>query len=1218
MLRRLADAVAAGSRVLGVIRGVGLSNDGRGRGLLAPSEEGQERAIRLALHGAGLAPADIGLVECHATGTPVGDATEIRSMARVYQGCADVPIGSLKSNLGHLITAAGVAGLIKVLAAMEHGLRPPTLHAEEPIDALHGTPFRLLHAAEPWDGPRRAALSAFGFGGNNAHLIVEAWDEFQARGRHVSVPAPAAIAPEPIAIVGIGARVADGESVHDFADALFDGEARHEPRATVTVALEGLRSPPADLADALAQQTLVLEAAREATQEIALPRERTSVLVGMGCDPEIARYGARWRVAEWAAAWAEGAGDAVDPEWLRGRARRLPVRARGRGCGRDDAEHPGEPDQQPARRRGPVVHGLRGGGLGARRPRRGRARAPSRSSSTPPSSARWTCRTRWCTSRRSNRWGTGAPPATPRWCWCSSAWPTRAATGTRSTRCSPRTRPPPRSPSATPPAGSISNGSSALPTRPRGCCTSPRARSRCATARDRGSGRGPRPGSASAASRSRSRRWRRRRGRCGSRRGTAWRGRGSTHRRGSTCTPVAIARGALVALEARRESDAGPARLVLVAADGDELAARADAAQRWLRRGGPPPEGVAFRERPVDGELAFVFTGAAAAYPGMARDLALGLPGLVDAVAARCEEMHRSTDWLYGAGDGTPAHPLDQLWGTSFVCQLHAELSRGLLGLSPRATLGYSSGESNALFALGAWTDLDAMIRESRAGTIFTRELAGAFDAPRRAWARLGLRGETWVNYIVSAPVEHVRAALAGEPLAHLTIINTPEDCVIGGEAAACERVLARLGRERALPLGYDIAAHCPELQEVHAEWRALHHRETRDVPGVRFYTHATGSWFHPTADAAADAITGQATRTLDFPRLVEQAWADGVRVFVEHGPRGLCSGWIKRILGERDHIAVPLDVQGRSGLRQAMNAAAWLRGRRRRRACTRAGGGALGLAAAAARPGPAADPGCARAGAAAPRVRASRPGDGARAAAPAGDPMWAAPVVDAPPGRDEDRRSRARAGAAPSTDRADLRRPRRRASAGVALAPARRTRTRWSATSSSSGRCTGTSCSARRTSTSASSRCSARRRRPCSARTAPCCAGRRRARPQRSPRPPRSPSSPRLRDVAGDRAGSDDTGASDRGAGRLGLRRARCPGRRSIARSSRSSRAAGSRRCSGPRSPARTATRRQVRMPEPPLLLADRVTGIDATPGRRSAPARSGPRPTSARTAGT
>ena len=177
VLERLSDALAAGRRVLGVIRGVGLSNDGRGRGLLAPSEEGQERAMRLAYQLAGLSPADISLVECHATGTPVGDATELRSMARVFADCSDVPIGSLKSNLGHLITAAGVAGLIKVLAAMQHDKKPPTLNVDQPNDALAGTPFRLLQAAEPWTGPKRAGINAFGFGGNNAHLIVESVEE---------------------------------------------------------------------------------------------------------------------------------------------------------------------------------------------------------------------------------------------------------------------------------------------------------------------------------------------------------------------------------------------------------------------------------------------------------------------------------------------------------------------------------------------------------------------------------------------------------------------------------------------------------------------------------------------------------------------------------------------------------------------------------------------------------------------------------------------------------------------------------------------------------------------------------------------------------------------------------------------------------------------------------------------------------------------------------
>src|SRR5262249_14290611 len=135
----------------------------------------QERALRQAYERAGIEPGDVSLVECHATGTPVGDATELATMARVFAGKREIPIGSLKSNLGHLITASGVAGLMKVLAAFEAKVRPPTLHCDTPHSALDKTPFRLLTKSEPWEsaGPRRAAVSSFGFGGNDAHLIVE-------------------------------------------------------------------------------------------------------------------------------------------------------------------------------------------------------------------------------------------------------------------------------------------------------------------------------------------------------------------------------------------------------------------------------------------------------------------------------------------------------------------------------------------------------------------------------------------------------------------------------------------------------------------------------------------------------------------------------------------------------------------------------------------------------------------------------------------------------------------------------------------------------------------------------------------------------------------------------------------------------------------------------------------------------------------------------------
>jgi 3-oxoacyl-(acyl-carrier-protein) synthase/3-hydroxymyristoyl/3-hydroxydecanoyl-(acyl carrier protein) dehydratase/1-acyl-sn-glycerol-3-phosphate acyltransferase len=303
-LRRLEDARRDGDHILGVIRGIGLGNDGRGRGLLVPSQEGQVRALRAAYAAAELSPSDVSLVECHATGTSVGDAVEIRALAELCTGRGEpLPIGSLKANLGHLITGAGAAGLLKVLGAFRAGVRPPTPSLDKITPVLDGTPLRVLCAAEPWNDPfpRRAAVSAFGFGGNNAHLIVE---EPSAK---VARPHSKAVAVSPgVGIIAIGARVGSGKNIADFAEALFTGSSQVKgdgaPADQVSLALAGLRFPPKDLEETLPQQLMVLAAAREAVEQVAstLPRERTSAIVGMQCDAEIARHGARWRVAGWA------------------------------------------------------------------------------------------------------------------------------------------------------------------------------------------------------------------------------------------------------------------------------------------------------------------------------------------------------------------------------------------------------------------------------------------------------------------------------------------------------------------------------------------------------------------------------------------------------------------------------------------------------------------------------------------------------------------------------------------------------------------------------------------------------------------------------------------------------------------------------------------------------------------------------------------------------
>ncbi|MCP4809003.1 MAG: 3-hydroxyacyl-[acyl-carrier-protein] dehydratase FabA [Proteobacteria bacterium] len=287
-LKRLEDARCDGDRVLGVIRGIGLSNDGRTGGFLAPSTEGQVRAIKAAYVGSGVSPDQVELVECHATGTPVGDGTELRSMRTVF--AEGQKIGSLKSNLGHLITAAGVAGLIKVLKAFEHGQLPPTREPDAKNAELEG--FDLITAPRPWTRAKHAAVSAFGFGGNNAHVVVSADSEVP------SVAARAAKRTAPIAVVGIGALVGRGTSAQDF-QASLQG-APHERKAKeVVLQLAGMRVPPKDLQQTHAQQLMVLRAAQEAVADIPLPRDRTSVLIGMGTDCEVARWGARWRAGEW-------------------------------------------------------------------------------------------------------------------------------------------------------------------------------------------------------------------------------------------------------------------------------------------------------------------------------------------------------------------------------------------------------------------------------------------------------------------------------------------------------------------------------------------------------------------------------------------------------------------------------------------------------------------------------------------------------------------------------------------------------------------------------------------------------------------------------------------------------------------------------------------------------------------------------------------------------
>lgn len=216
VLKRLSDALTAGDPVLGVIRGMGLSSDGKSPAINVPQSAGQSLAIRRAYAASGISPESIQLIEAHATATPVGDAVEVRALAEAFSerpaGLPRIQLGSVKALIGHTGWVSGVASLIKILQAFAHRTVPPQYNFTAPAPGLGlaETPFEIARQAQPWPDnvapfPRRAGIDGFGFGGTNAHLVVEAFDEPY----HRRLCSQVAEAPRPteLAVVGIASQM---------------------------------------------------------------------------------------------------------------------------------------------------------------------------------------------------------------------------------------------------------------------------------------------------------------------------------------------------------------------------------------------------------------------------------------------------------------------------------------------------------------------------------------------------------------------------------------------------------------------------------------------------------------------------------------------------------------------------------------------------------------------------------------------------------------------------------------------------------------------------------------------------------------------------------------------------------------------------------------------------------------------------------------------------
>ncbi len=295
VLKRLDRAQADADPILAVVSGLGVSSDGKGKGLWAPGSSGQIQAIRNAWAHCGNIDR-IQYIEAHATSTPLGDATELNSLTSLLSDACPagmkIPITSVKANIGHTLEAAGLAGLIKSVLCMQHKTIPPAINVERPTTEIDWdrTPLYLPRTPQDWPAPangsaRRAAVDAFGLGGLNAHVVL---DEPQRPRPTTSVPVASSPETEPIAVVGCGGVFPDAANLDQLRDALHQRRTAREASADAWRLDYDWRRhniPPKQIERADPLQFLILEAVDQAILDCRLGdelsgRSRVGVLVG--------------------------------------------------------------------------------------------------------------------------------------------------------------------------------------------------------------------------------------------------------------------------------------------------------------------------------------------------------------------------------------------------------------------------------------------------------------------------------------------------------------------------------------------------------------------------------------------------------------------------------------------------------------------------------------------------------------------------------------------------------------------------------------------------------------------------------------------------------------------------------------------------------------------------------------------------------------------------
>lgn len=340
------------------------------------------------------------------------------------------------------------------------------------------------------------------------------------------------------------------------------------------------------------------------------------------------------------------------------------------------------------------------------------------------------------------------------------------------------------------------------------------------------------------------------------------------------------------------------------------------------------PSGSYFTPQPMGPheKIAFIYPGAFSTYVGMGREIFYLFPQLHESMQALTSDpgstineeiifpQELSKEKITQLQQELDSQPIQMISSGICFSYLYTLIIRDILMVKPHAAFGYSLGENSMMYALGIWAQADAMRTSLEISPIFHERVSGPQHAIREFW-RLALSNDRtanqsiWANYVLMAPVETVQAAIRNEERVYITHINTPRQVVIGGEREACRRVADAL-KCMHLEAPYRHAIHCPPVASEFSDFQRLHDWPVEAESDIPIYSAADYAALPIDSRGIADSFAKMLTHSVDFPRLVELAYQDGARVFIELGAGSNCSKWVEAILKGRPHTAMSINHQ--------------------------------------------------------------------------------------------------------------------------------------------------------------------------------------------------------------------------------------------------------------------------------------------------------------------